>query len=132
MVGIHVKNYEHTNRALGNWDTPRGKYISSKKQYFNELAKQGMMPYEEATKITDLKEEAAKNKPLLPSQDTKDILRYAQTHADSEGNVKLSGKIVDLMVEKKIVQDQDIFYKKLPKCYQDIQVGGFESESKED
>ena len=43
---IIVKNWENINRSFSNWDTPTGKYISSKRQYESELAKGGFTPYD--------------------------------------------------------------------------------------
>jgi hypothetical protein len=51
MANIIVKNYEHFNRSLPNWDTPKGKWIGSRAQYEKELAKNGFVSFEEGEKL---------------------------------------------------------------------------------
>lgn len=46
MLNIIVKNYEHFNKALPNWDSPQGKYIGSKAQYDKEMKKGGFEQYD--------------------------------------------------------------------------------------
>lgn len=43
--GSIVKKYEHFNKALPNWDSKDGKYISSRAHYEKELQKGGFEPY---------------------------------------------------------------------------------------
>lgn len=89
---IIVRHYDHFNRSLG-------KYISSKRQYENELAKGGYIPYEKAQALAKLAEEK-KNKPYTYaelSQKAKDILSSAESSKDKKGNVKLSDRTIDAM-----------------------------------
>lgn len=41
-----IKNYEHFNRSLPNWDSPKGKYISSRAHYEKEMKKSGYEAYD--------------------------------------------------------------------------------------
>lgn len=43
--GNIVKQYEHFNKSLPNWDSKDGKYISSREHYERELKKGGFEPY---------------------------------------------------------------------------------------
>ena len=80
---IKVKNYEHFNRAMG-------KHISSKKQYEQEMAKGGFIPFVEAKKIPhkDYKE--------LGSE-AQGLLRYAKQIKDRKGKLKLGGRAIEAM-----------------------------------
>ncbi len=85
---IIVRNYEHVNRALPNWDTPNGKYISSKKQYEEELAKGNFVPF---------KEVPSKESKWVPSADLKKTLYQVKEMGDSKGNIKPTEKLVKKM-----------------------------------
>ena len=61
MPAIIVKNYEHFNRSLPNWDTPKGKYIKTKDQYDRAMKEAGMISYEEMNRIV----ESNKNKIVI-------------------------------------------------------------------
>ena len=52
---IIVKNYAHYNRALN-------KFISSKRDYNNEMARQGMIPFEQAKVIAEKAKQASMKK----------------------------------------------------------------------
>ena len=112
MVGIIVKNYEHFNKALPNWHSPKGRYISSKKQYIEECKRAGLEPYREPEK---------REVKLKPNEDTISFLNSLR--ADKKGKVKLSDKQVDFMVSKGAIKDRDVYADKLPKHY--MQSGGF-------
>ena len=88
---IIIKNYEHVNRSLPNWDTPNGKYIGSRKQYENELKKSGLEPYNGRGQPT--------HKKWVPSQDLHRALGEVKAAADRRGNINLSthGRLVDKM-----------------------------------
>lgn len=62
---IVVKKWEHFNRELGI-------YISNKRQYFNELARRGLVPYEEGCKLAESKR---KESTWIPSHDLKNMVR---------------------------------------------------------
>lgn len=75
---IIVKKWEHHNRALG-------KYISSKKQYYEELKKGGFVSYEEGQRLAESKERIKK---WTPSKDLIDKINYLKLKADSKGNIR--------------------------------------------
>jgi len=122
MVYIICKNWEHHNKALPNWDTPRGKYIRTKRQYINEVKKSGLIPYDEAEQIYEQKRKAAKEfKPKLLKENRR-FLRSIQAKANGN-KVKLSDRQIDYMIKTKALKDRDSYYNKLPKVYQEK--GGF-------
>lgn len=87
MVGIIVKKYEHFNRALG-------KQIHSKKHYDEEMKKGGFVSYEKGRE--DARNARDRNqKRYTPSPDALAIMRAAKNRTDKNGNVKLSGAMVD-------------------------------------
>jgi hypothetical protein len=88
-VQIIIKKYEHYNRSLG-------KYITSKAQYDNEMARQGMVSYDEG-KILAEKARKEKIKPYTISQKAQEIINTAKRSADRRGKVKLSDKTIDAM-----------------------------------
>lgn len=89
MVYVTVKNYEHFNKALPNWDTKDGKYIGSKAQYEKELAKGGFTPYDGSGKPTQ--------KQWKPSEDLKKTLHDIKSLADKKGNIRPTTQMVDKM-----------------------------------
>jgi len=88
---IIVKNYEHINRSLPNWDTPNGKYISSKRQYQEELAKGGFTKYDGSGR--------PEQKKWQPSENLQKALHEVKSMADKKGNVDIAnnGRLVDHM-----------------------------------
>jgi len=88
---IIVKNYEHINRSFSNWDTPTGKYISSKSQYEKEMAKGGFTPYDGKDRNTQKK--------WKPSEDLQKTLHQVKSLADKKGNIRISdnGRVVEHM-----------------------------------
>ncbi len=62
---IIVKRYEHFNRSLG-------KYISTKKQYNDELKRGGYVPYEEGCRLAENKQ---KVKTYKPSKECVEMMR---------------------------------------------------------
>lgn len=108
-ISIKSTNYEHMNRALPNWDTKDGKYISSKAHYDKECAKAGL--------VSESKAENSRhdNHPTPAySKDSVDFLRGVQNKTDSKGNVRLSDREIDFMVSKGIIKDRDRTPKNLP------------------
>lgn len=126
MVYIISKNYEHFNKALPNWDSPKGKYIRTKRQYVEAVKRAGLISYEKAEQLREAKEREAKNfKPNLSCQN-REFLRSVQDKA--KGNkVKLTDRQIDYMIKTKAIKDRDSYYNKLPKVYQEK--GGFSNES---
>lgn len=96
---VIVKKYEHVNSALPNWDTPRGKYISTKKKYYDELKRTGMIPYEEAKRILDNKE---KEKKWIPSADCHKLVDHILHSGNKKKEIILSQhpKVVDEMKKR--------------------------------
>lgn len=120
-IGIVVKNYEHYNRSLGNWDSPKGKYISSKAHYERELAKQGMVPFDKA--------ETTKTDPHKSydgiSKKAMEVCMAAKQMADKNGNIKVGSRLKKGMESVGVSFDLS----RLPKHYQDNPTkGGVESE----
>ena len=114
MVYIHIKNYEHYNKSLPNWDIPKGKYISSKAHYERELAKAGLVPYDQV--------QADPNhgrKDYKLSEKTMKFLHQVKDTADKKGNIKISDRFVKGLKEHGVKVDCQ--WDKLPKHLQ----GGF-------
>ena len=109
---IIVKNYQHYNRTLG-------KYISTKRQYFDELKRRGLVTYEEGCKLAQEKQKESK---WIPSKDCVDVMKTLYDTPDRKKTIRLMDypKIVEKMKEKGVSFDMD----KLPKYYQ----GGFNND----
>jgi hypothetical protein len=123
MANIIVRNYEHYNRALPNWDSPRGKYIGSKKQYEYEMKKAGMVSQDEGDRmVQESKKESKKYNGL--EEKTMRFIHSIKDTADKKGNIKISDRYVKGL--KEIGVKVDCMYDKLPKAYQQ---GGFGAES---
>ena len=119
MVGIIVKNYEHYNRAMG-------KYISSRKQYEQEMAKGGYVPFEDGCQMADIAKERNQKKYDGLSADKMRFLNQVKNMADRKGNIPLTDRFVKGLKEHKVIPEKDINYDKLPKHYQE---GGFDATS---
>ena len=89
---IIVKNYEHYNRTLG-------KYINTKKQYFEELKRGGFVTQEEGNRLA---EKHQREKKWKPSQDCIEMIKATKNVADKNGNIVLGRhpKLVDAMKKK--------------------------------
>jgi hypothetical protein len=98
MVNIIVKDYTHFNHALPNWNSRKGRYISSKKQYVEECKRAGLEPY---------KEPSEKKSELKPSPETISFLNSVKNRTDSKGNVKLSGNQINYMIKIGAIKDRD-------------------------
>ena len=98
MVEIIVKNWEHHNRGLPNWNSKKGRYISSKKQYTEECKRAGLVSYREPLE---------KKSELKPSKETIAFLNSVKNRTDSKGNVKLSGNQVNYMIKIGAIKDRD-------------------------
>ena len=94
MTQIIVKNYEHWNRSLPNWDSPKGKYIKSKAHYQQELEKSGMKPQEAFGQVSP-----APRKDYVLSSKAREIIKSASQSKDRKGNVRLSDRQIDAMKE---------------------------------
>lgn len=85
---IIVKRYDHFNKSFGNWDSPNGKYISSKKQYQEEMAKGGFEPYDG---------KKAERKTWQPSTKLQKSLAQLKDRCDSKGKLRVDDGSVRLM-----------------------------------
>lgn len=89
---IIVKKYEHYNRAFG-------KYISSKKQYDEEMAKGGYVPFEQGEEMARKARERLHKPYTGLSPKAEEIIRTAGNMKDKKGNLKASSKLIDGMKE---------------------------------
>ena len=94
-MNINVKSYEHFNRSFKDWDSPNGKYISSKAHYERTLAEQNMMTHEQLEKRGVYKKPQHKGYKL--SHKAKALMESIKQRTDSKGNVKLSGRQLDAL-----------------------------------
>ena len=96
---IIVKRWEHINSAFKNWDTPKGKYIRSKRHYYNVLKKSGLIPYEEACRIA---EKNSVEKKWVPSKDCIEMMNSVMGKGDKNGKIVLGQhpKLVEAMKKK--------------------------------
>ena len=94
---IIIKKYQHVNRSFAGWDTPKGKYISSKKQYDEEMKKGGFVGYEEGRKVAEQVNSKSYNRELSPK--AKDVIKAARLMSDRKGKIKPSDKLIDAMKE---------------------------------
>jgi len=95
---IKVKHYEHFNRSLPNWDTPKGKYISSRKQYEEEMKKGGFVDYDEGCKRAQQNKNNKGEYTGLSSCATS-VIKAARLQSDKKGRIKPSGRLLDAMKE---------------------------------
>lgn len=95
--GIIVKHYAHHNRSFKNWDTPKGKWISSKKQYDECMAREGMIPHEQAREIAHKRELE-----MVKSYDgigDKAMELIKSVKKGKNGKIRLGGKQIDGLKE---------------------------------
>lgn len=86
-------NYNHINKAFGNWDTPEGKLVKNKDHYDRLMKENNMISYEESVD----REKNKKQKEYVPSQKAKDILKAAKSGMDKKGNITLSDNTIEAM-----------------------------------
>ena len=109
MPNIIIKNYEHFNKALPNWDSPKGKYIRSKAHYQEELAKSGMKQVEEVGQVS-----SPKRKEYTLSPKAREIINSSSRIKDKNGNVKLSDRQIDAMRSMGAIGKKIPDYMKVP------------------
>ncbi len=118
-MNIIVKSYEHFNRSLPDWDSPHGKYIGSRVQYEKELARSGLVSFEQA--------EQSKANPHKDyngiSKEAMEVCIAAKQQADKKGNLRIGSRLKQGMEKVGVSFD---FYNKLPAHYSEIPKGGFE------
>jgi hypothetical protein len=118
MVYIHVKNWEHQNKALPNWNDKNGRYISSKKQYVEECKRAGLIPFEQAEELRAKNEDKARQNRMKHNPETLEFLNSVKDKADKKGKVKLSDNQIGYMIKKGAIKDRDVYSKYLPEHYQ--------------
>jgi len=122
MANIIVRNYNHINSSLPNWDTPTGKFIRNKRHYYEELKRHNMIPQEEADDRAD-KASKANRKDYKLSGDTRQLLQTIKDTKDKTGKVRIKGKALEKMIDMgAIAKRADLAL--LPSHYQE---GGFDN-----
>lgn len=96
--GVIVKQYEHYNQALGNWDCAKGKYISSKADYQRELDRQGMISEEEAERRG--MNCGPKRMEYVLERDTKELIENVRQTVDSKGRIKPGDRAIEALNAK--------------------------------
>lgn len=114
VMQIIIKKYQHYNRTLG-------KYISSKADYENEMAKQGYVSWETGEALAEKAREANRKKYDKLSDQAMGVCKAAKDQADKKGNLRPSSRLIDGMKKTGVCFDLD----KLPKAYRDV--GGFDA-----
>lgn len=99
MPAIHVKSYEHVNKAFSNWDTPNGKIIRSKDHYDRTMKEQGMVSYEQMQQQASSK----KLKEYSLSAEGKAIIQAAKASKDKNGKVRLSDRTIEALVKLSLI-----------------------------
>lgn len=114
MPNIIIKNYEHVNKAFGNWDTPEGKYVRNKDHYDRLMKEGNYITYEEGVE----RSKDNGNKPYILSKKGWDIIKAAKNSKDKKGKVNLSDKTIDAMIEIGAIKKQKVpSYMQLPSAY---------------
>lgn len=114
---IIVKNYEHFNRSLPNWDTPKGVYVKSKDHYDRLCKEAGMVS------VDKFGQTGSSRKEYKLSNKAKEIIAAASQIKDKNGKVKLGDRTIEAMKEIGAIKPKADWSKHLPKNLQ--KVGGF-------
>lgn len=96
--GVIVKQYEHYNKSFGNWDSPQGKYIGSRADYYRELDRNGMITCEEAERRG--MNCGPKRMEYVLERDTKELIENVRQTADSKGRIKPGDKAIEALNAK--------------------------------
>ncbi len=115
MQIIVKQSYSHYNRSLGM-------QIKSKDHYDRVCKEGNWVPYEQAQEIAE-RSRKEKIKPYKISKESEELIKYAKDIKDKKGNLKLSDKAIDKLVERKAIGKQVPSYMQLPSTYQNK--GGF-------
>lgn len=118
MVQIIVKNYEHFNRSLPNWNTPKGVYVKSKDHYDRLCKESGMVSVD---KFGETGSKARKEYKL--SDKSKAIIAAASQIKDKNGKIKLGDKAIKAMIEIGAIKPKADWSSHLPSSYK--KEGGF-------
>lgn len=106
---VIVKNYEHFNRSLPNWDTPKGVYVRSKAHYERLCQEANMVPASQTKTVT--------RKEYSLSKEAQSIIASAQIRADGKGRVQLSDRTIAAMIKKRAIGKKIPSYMQLPSVY---------------
>lgn len=94
MAYIIIKNYEHFNKALPNWNSPKGRYISSKAHYEKVLSAEGFISKDKADVIAEnVRNKRNQDKYDKLSPQAMELLQ--SVNKDKKGRIHLSGKQID-------------------------------------
>lgn len=110
MPAIIVKNYEHFNKAFGNWNTPKGVHVKNKDHYDRLMKENNMISYEESVE----KSKNNGNKPYVTSDKAWDIIKAAKNSKNKKCQVKLSDRTLDAMREIGAIDKKIPDYMKIP------------------
>lgn len=89
MKVIVKKDITHFNRELN-------KYITTRKQYKDELKRQGMVPYEQGKDMAE-RARQRQHQDYRPTTETRKFLYEVKNSADKNGKIKLSGRQIEYM-----------------------------------
>lgn len=103
---IIVKTWGHYNSALGT-------YVKNKDHYDTLMKKGGYISYEEQCDRT----KNNGNKPLVLSKEAGDVIRAVKLKSNSNGEVKLDGKLGDKLIKMGAINKKIPNYMKLPGSY---------------
>jgi hypothetical protein len=110
--GIIVKNYEHYNRAFSGWDSPQGKYISSKADYQRKLDEQGMVTCEEAERQG--LNTGAKRQAYVITPETQQLIESVKQTVDSRGNIHPGDRAIEAITAKQPKYNSEALPESLP------------------
>lgn len=114
MQIIVKQSYNHYNRSLGM-------QIKNKDHYDQVCKEGGWVSYEQAEAMAE-KGRKEKIKDYKISKESQELIQYANSIKDKKGNVKLSGKAIDKLIDKKAIGKKIPSYMQLPAAYHQ---GGF-------
>ena len=112
-LNVIVKNYSHYNSSMG-------KYIRSKREYLNEMAKGKYVDYDVACQIAE-KARSNREKPFELSKKAREVIESARNSSDRKGKTHLSNRLVEGMKEVGV----NFYNSNIPKHYR-IDSGGFD------
>ena len=98
MANTIRKTYEHFNKAFKNWDTPTGRYISSKAHYEKVMAEEGMVSDKEADKRGLHKD--AKRKEYKVSRETTQLIEAVKQTKGRDGKIHPTKRQIDALKNK--------------------------------
>ena len=115
---IIVKNYEHFNKSLPNWNSPKGVYVKSKDHYDKLCKEAGMVSVDKFGETG-----SRSRKDYVLSEKAQAIITAASQTKDKKGKVKLGDKAVKAMIDMGAIKPKADWNSYLPSNYQ--KAGGF-------